>query len=158
MFKVEWLRHPAATFLLGATCVAGLWLLNPPKEKVVEVEKKVVEIKEVEVTRWKTKFKERIVTKPDGTCTITRIGGSSSTTKVDSTRSEEGSLSRSMERGTNLSRYSLGLQATWEAATSPYDLSNYRLTAGARIGSLPVFGEVYLQGDLGFGFGITYQF
>jgi hypothetical protein len=45
----------------------------------------------------------------------------------------------------------------WKTTLNPADLSNYRVTAGARIGSLPVFGEVYVQGDLGFGIGVKYE-
>jgi len=127
-------------------------------EKVVEVEKKVVEIKEVEVVKWKekVKWKTRTEYRQDGSVSSVETCGlqsSSTTTATSATTTVSQESSRTVSA--SLSRYSLGL--TWEAATNPADLSNYRLTAGARIGSLPVFGEVYLQGDLGFGVGLRLE-
>jgi hypothetical protein len=134
-----------------------------PKVETVEKVKVQWKTKVVtkEVVKWKTKFKERIVTKPDGTCTITRIGSSSSRTDATSTMTGSSTATsiRETTRYTSLSRYSLGLQATWEAATEPLNLSHYRLSGSARIGNLPVFFGVWSDLDFGtFGVSVTYEF
>ena len=140
-----------------AAGIAGLLLgsLAFPRqvEKVVEVEKKVVEIKEVEVVKWKTR--ERVVYRKDGSVKEIVRGETTSTGASSSTSTSQ--ETSSVQLTTSQSSYTLGVQMDWKTTLNPADLSNYRLTAGARIGSLPVFGEVYVQGDLGVGLGLRVE-
>jgi len=166
--SLEWLRHPAATFLLGAASIAGLWLLNPPEAKVitkevevvrtVEVEKKVVEYVDREVVKFKTKtvYRDNGTVASVETCELQQKESSESTSAEVSKETE--STTERVYTGPALSRYSLGTQANWKAAVDWTDLSYYRLTAGARIGNLPVFGEAWVSPDLEFGIGIRFEF
>ena len=153
--------------LAGAVPVLILGISFPREVEVTRVEWKTKVVTEVkEVIRWKekvvTKWKTRTVTKPDGTTIVEtcQIGS-----QTNSTTSETSATSTSTAESTTpttsanyMSRYRLGAAASWEVVSSPYDIGNYRLTGEARVGNLPLWAGVWVQGDLSLGVGLSYEF
>jgi len=160
------LLYSATCLLAGA--LLGAYFRPPVQETTVVTRwrtKVVTEVKEVEkiVTKDVVKWRERTTTKPDGTtivevCRIGESSTSSSQEVTNTTSSEEEKVSVVTTKTTPLARYRIGLGSSLLAVTEPYDLGNYRLTGEARIGDWPVWAGVWVQGDLSFGVGLSYEF
>lgn len=157
--------YAIAGLILGS--LLAVWLRGQPTETVKVITawktRTVVEVKEVIKYKEKVKWKEKVVYRSDGSIASVTTSGANS----QSTMMEQGSItSTEMERSTEyvsqtmaLSRYRLGLEASWTALlVAPTDWINYRASIYARVGDLPIFAGAYLQSDLRFGVGLTYEF
>jgi hypothetical protein len=151
--------------ILGAGVGVAAMLLFTP-EPVPEVRLEIVrqvETKTIVETKWKTdtvvKWKERIVSQPDGTTTTERESVESTTDTGSTNSSADSNTSESVTSVTltpdTVSRYQIGV----EVSPLKYaDLSNYRVSAYARIGDMPLMIGIYGQIDLTFGVGVRYEF
>jgi hypothetical protein len=138
--------------------VAANILLSPDPVEVVRTEvivKTRVELK----TEWKDreviKWKTRTVTKPDGTTIVEHSGSESSTSSGSSSQ-----ISDTTETSTTtiqtISQTSYRLGVSYHPSLEWQNPRNYLLTAGVRLGSMPL----WLEGQVGLewiGIGVSYE-
>lgn len=137
--------------------VAASILLSPDPVEVVRTEivvKTRVELK----TEWKDreviKWKTRTVTKPDGTTIVEHSGSDSSTSSGSSSQTSDTTETSTTIITTQNPKYRLGV--SYHPSLEWQNPKNYLLTAGVRLGSMPL----WLEGQVGLewiGIGLSYE-